>query len=816
MLELVLFAAVAASQVAHPVFGPEYGPGDVESLTKSVGDALAMSPEELYAMVPECSGIYYCGCPHCDGGAQEHAMVWSLGMGDRVKCQYCGMEFPNDQYPNNREKVIIAPSGATQVYRWYEAENGRQYFYEARAWYERWGWTRSRALQLANLYALTGDDTFGDRAAVLVGRYAQVYPDYAIRFDYPFRPVRFWPADQKWPYEGMTPFRGAKFYWWAYGDIPVNLARAYDLLAPGDSFERMKDLLGEGIRERIESDLIRLGYEFTAANPDDLGNMSPGLYADMVVAGRIIGAPEMIHEAVNRFRALAQQQFFFDGWWREAAPSYHAQTVGGLDRVAGVARGYSDPPDWPAPRFDDLDLLAEVPLLAKARRVLDETALPDGRFMPLNDTWWTNKTDAPDQSVCRLYPGMGHAILGAGSGDLQFQAHINWGGAHGHTHMDSASILLFAHGKELLSDIGYTHTRYRNWTVNSASHNMVVIDQKSQLLTSSTIGNLLFFDDSDPHVHAVDVDAQPAYGNCATYRRRLAHVHLDEGKDYLVDWFDVQGGECHDYFLHGSADEEGTLETSVDLDRAVDTLVPDWGGTEDHTGEDCYDITGKKHHHYMFLWDIRSADADHPWTATWRYEGAGLRSHLFPEAGSVLHRFRAPAVRQAKDDDAKLKDYLMNGIMQRHAGPDSRFIAVHEPFGDAPWLDSVSLDGGTLTVRHGDAEESIAWTDAGLEVTSSGGWRYSSGREVSGTVTGVDRHGRFALVSDTVTPDVRYLRLDFGGKRQMVYPVDHAEGNAFVLADDPGFSVDGDTATFLFHPHETFVGPITWTAWTKE
>jgi len=818
MFALAVTIVLGAAAVTHPVYPPQHARDDLDDLKNSVADALALSPRQLFDLVPAASGIFFCGCPKCDGGAQEHAMVWKLGMGDRVKCKHCGTQFPNDTFPHNRQKVIVAPSGATQIYRWHENDAGRQYFYEARAWYERWGWTRDRALRLANLHAHTADPEYGDRAAAILGRYAQVYPDYAIRFDHPFRPVRFWPADQKWPYEGIPPFRGAKFYWWGYGDIPVRLARAYDLLlGAGYSFDRMADLLGDDVAGRIEKDLIRLGYEFAAANPDSHGNMSPGLYANMIVAGRIIGAPDMVHEAVGRFRTLLEKQFFFDGWWRECAPSYHAQTVGNLRRVVDVARGYTDPPEWPPPRLENLDLAAEAPLLAKALRVLDEGCLPDGRLIPMNDTWWSGRRRPLDASVCRLWSGMAHAVLGAGAGAAQFQAHINWNAAFGHTHMDSAALILFAHGKELLSDIGYTHTRYRNWTINSGSHNLVVVDERSQRLTARSTGNLLFFDDRHPHVRVMDVDAQPAYPECAVYRRRLIHVHVAEGRDYLVDRFDVEGGQTRDYFLHGSADEESVLEVSVPLDQCIASLVPEWGGTAEHTGEDCTDIAGEKHHHYMFLWEVRAGDAAEACTATWRYGDAGLRSHLFPEAGSVLHRFRAPSVRRARDDDGKLKDYLMNGVMLRHTGGASRFCAVHVPFEDTPWVSAAYADG-VFTATYDDVTDTLRLDGDRVRVASSAGWEYDSGEPMSGAVSAVERDdGAFAFHSEERVPDARLVRIDFGDKRQMVYRVRAVEGNRLLLADDPGFTYDpaAQEARFLYHPHEVLPGPLTWTVWPR-
>ena len=48
-----------------------------------------------------------------------------------------------------------------------------------------------------------------------------------------------------------------------------------------------------------------------------------------------------------------------------------------------------------------------------------------------------------------------------------------------------------------------------------------------------------------PPVQVVEVDALPAYNDrCKTYRRMLVHVHVDEGRDYVVDVFDVVGGRA--------------------------------------------------------------------------------------------------------------------------------------------------------------------------------------------------------------------------------------------------------------------------------
>src|SRR5690606_14206429 len=116
-----------------------------------------------------------------------------------------------------------------------------------------------------------------------------------------------------------------------------------------------------------------------------------------------------------------------------------------------------------------------------------------------NDTWFHSKTDPTEKTSSRLWPSLGNAALGNGTGEDQMMVNINWSGNYGHSHYDNASIIFFAEGEELLSDIGYTHTKYRGWTVYTASHNTVVIDQKGQDIGTNenpVTGRLLFYDDT--------------------------------------------------------------------------------------------------------------------------------------------------------------------------------------------------------------------------------------------------------------------------------------------------------------------------------
>lgn len=749
-----------------------------------------------------------------------NVLGWKPGMGAQVRCNYCKMVFPNKRFPNNREKVIIAPSGARQVYRYYEDSGGHRYYFEAHAWYERWLWIRPMAETLAQIWYVTRNNAYGDRAAAIAGRFAQVFPDYAIRYDYPHAAVQFFPANQKWPYKGLTPYRGAKWSWWGYMGIPVKLANAYDILMDGYDWSRMDKVIGLETDKRIAGDLLRLGYEFTTSNTETYSNMSPGMYADMIRVGRILDDASMVHEAVNRFREFFSKGFFADGWWKEGATSYHNQTIGSLQIVTDVLEGYVDPANWKGERFDQVDLTKETSLYGRALLVKREAVLPNGREIPINDTWSFSHGEKTNSTVSHLWPALGNAAIGTGDGDKQVLLNVNWSGNYGHSHYDNGSIILYAAGQELLSDIGYTHSKYRGWATCTASHNVVIIDQKGQdagSIKKPVTGRLKFYDDKDPHVKVVDVDASPAYSVADVYRRRLVMVHAGPGHDYVVDRFDVKGGEVHDWFLHGMCEQEGELQTSITLNQPLKTLVPEWGGNNLPKIEYDMDLVGKRFHSYAFIRDIEKGAATASWTATWRYDSSGLRSHILSQPGTEAFRFRSPSIRLANEDDNKLDDYMSNGIMQRHSGGSSAFIAVHEPFRNVPWIESVKMKGSAIVVSYklnGDkVEDYIRLKEEEVSVTSSVGWKYESGTKISGEVKALDNEeGKWSLLLDKEAPKVNYIRLDFLDGGTYYCPVAAVRGNRLELKDDPGFTLDKNgKVEFYTFPQDQHNGPLRYT-----
>src|SRR5690606_25436959 len=131
---------------------------------------------------------------------------------------------------------------------------------------------------------------------------------------------------------------------------------------------------------------------------------------------------------------------------------------GGLKQVVDALTGYTDPPGWKGERFKNLDVAKEIPLYKKALDISKQAILPNGRKLPINDTWWFDRGAEAKRTVSKLWPALGNAALGLGEGANQALLNVNWSGNYGHSHYDNGSILLYAMGEELLPDIGYTHT----------------------------------------------------------------------------------------------------------------------------------------------------------------------------------------------------------------------------------------------------------------------------------------------------------------------------------------------------------------------
>lgn len=517
---LIPVAALAAGQSALPV---EVKPDQMNGLKKSLEPLLQMTEEQMLALIPTQSGLYFVSCANCTGGQQEGQLTeWSIAEPDVVKCKFCGHAYPSEKYPATGVTEVKTPNGGTARYPyhesrptwWREQASYRSYF-AARVDYHKLHYMEAAALSFAKLYRASNDPAHARRAALILKRFAELHPGYCYHFDYPFQQkiIDDGPVDPKAFRRG---FRTARWSWWAYMDISIPLLTAYDLLRPSDALETL------GAEEQVRGMLQAMADQILA-NEDELSNMSPETWADLIRVGRVLQRPEYVHIPLGRLRRMATELFFYDGSWQEGAPSYHSQVVGSVAGLFSAARGYSDPAGYTYPatgeRFDDLDLNKVIPEVARAQEALRRMCLPNGRFATVHDTWAANGQGKLEEARPQLLGGLGHGTLGRGKADDQLQAHLAWSPGYGHIHYDGLSLLLFARGQELLSDLGYTHTKWREWTLLTPAHNLVVVDTANQVASPETYGNLRYFH-TGANAQIVSVDNPQVYPGVTSTDRK--------------------------------------------------------------------------------------------------------------------------------------------------------------------------------------------------------------------------------------------------------------------------------------------------------
>lgn len=676
----------------------------------------AMDEASLIQLVPAQSGLQYVGCPNCTAGRQERQLEWTIERPDIVTCRYCRHEYPSDTYPMRDAVVVHNPQGELARFEYWADDSGYRYFFKARRDDEVRQYLARQTLSLAQLYAATGDVTHARRAAVILDRFAQVFPGWCYHFDYPFRQTEIYDGDVP-PEKFRSGYRTARWTWWAYLDIPSDLVEAFRLIRDSGAFEELSRERGVDVAGRIERDLLRNAGEQVLANPDDYTNMSPSAWRSLVKLGRVIEEPRYVHEVVRRFQRLMELQFFYDGCWCEGAPSYGSQTINSLSALLESLRGYSDPPGYLDPvdgtRFDMLDLDADDQLLQQARSALRKLHLPNGRPVPVHDTWSTSeRADSQEAPGSYLLPALGHACLGTGAGTERCEWHLSWSGGYGHQHADVLSLLLFGNGRELLSDLGYTHTAYRAWTLATAAHNTVVIDGLSQdpgSRSSPTDGRLRFIDLKHPHVQVVSADGTRAYAGPATvYQRTIVVINAGGAHPYAVDIFDVTGGRTHDYFFHGDADGPAAVTANIELSDLA-TLLPDGFDWQPPINEGEAGRAFRPHDAYGFLRHLKSAGVtgDAPVEIDFVSRStppAGLCVTLLPQGAGQLVLGQNPSIRQAGEDDARLEEFSRPFMMLRHHSDNgrSRFVAVLEPYQSVPSLAAVqplAATGGAVVLK---------------------------------------------------------------------------------------------------------------------
>ena len=748
VLATVLAAlALAAHGEEHPIY-TTVDPAKAADYEAAVERVMAMSEEEMLGFLPEKNRIPYCECPRCYGGSQGGGIfTWTIERPDELACRYCELVIglPDERYPETHVLAGENALGERIEFPYYlnEEKNARHFLSGHLLMYQR-GWLTGQCIALGKAYQATGKQEYARRVVLVLDKAARLYPHYpALHSEHP-RTVRF--CESQVPPYTWDAGRWSSFH----NEIPKSLLRAYDLVYDSPQFDEMSQELGYDVRARLETDMLRLTYKAVELSAYHVSNVVGYQVAGAAMLGRVIGDPAMVHRAFGWIMQNLDEGFFFDGTWHEA-PSYHYMTLGGLRGAFAVVEGYSDPPGYvdemDGTRFDNLDPEADLPFWAKVQDAYKLVAFPNGCSTPVHDTWANEKRLEPrETTVSTMLPGYGHASLGRGSGPDQMQAQLHFSGSYGHSHSDTLALTLWAREREMLSDIGYTWTDMRWWTVSTISHNLVAVDRQEQGGRPSD-GDLLSFFASADGISVVEADGARAYANVDdldTYRRMLALVPVSEQDAYVVDISRTRGGSMHDWMLHGSANDDMTARCDLDMSDA---------GAE---------FAGDESPRAYGVWrNVRRAAADDDFDVTFAYDDTpsrGVRVHLLGGAPTQLYLGETPSIRRAgvatKGDNRKVLDFWMPQLAARRLGEaplHTVFAAVEEPFDGEPFITrvrrlEVSAPGDdcvALEVTCGDITDTLISTvdDEPFVERAAGGvvleGRLGVVRRVNGNVTGM-------------------------------------------------------------------------------
>ncbi|MDH7568549.1 MAG: heparinase II/III family protein [Armatimonadota bacterium] len=869
----VLSLLGAAVGVSHPVY--DYGVARMEPARHeaAVQRVMAMSEAEMLSLVPETPYARFCECPNCFGGVQgDNVLRWSVDRPAELTCRFCGtVVWPNPRYPDDQVMEGKNRLGETVRFRFYlHPQKQTRHFFAAHALMYRRAWLLNQCRLLGIAYQATGKEEYARRVALVLDKIATVYPHYPVIANGNGRHRDFlFARSQEAPY----PWDGGRWGWhYPADEVPADVLTLFDLVCDSAAMQALSAERGYDVRARVVNDFFRPTVEAVRKAPRHISNYVAYL-GNIAALGRVIGEPEWVHWAVRWIGANLEAGCFYDGCWHES-PSYHYMTMAGIRSCFDRVRGYSDPPGYTPPadsaRLENLDPEKAFPFYAKALRAYAPLDLPDGSSTPVHDTWAGQRAPGSrprQQSVSALAPGFGHASLGRGAGEHQLLAQLHFSGDYGHHHRDSLNLTLFAKGREMFSDIGYTWTRLRGWTTSTLSHNTVVVDRQEQG-GRQTDGDLLWFFPDTAGVAVVEADGRRAYSGIAgldVYRRLLVMVPVSEEDAYLVDLFRVRGGTTHDWMLHGDASREMAAVCRPQPVVPVETMLAE--------GETWLEpqLSHQAMNPYGVLREMRAVRTDGPTEVTFTYTDdprRGVRTHLLGSSGTEVFLGKSPTVRQAgrgaSGDNRKVFDQWMPQLIVRRRGEaplSSLFAAVHQPFAGTPFLSEVRplpiepADGAAaLQVRHGNCVDTIlstldmppypertadgvrlrgrlgivrrqqgrvshAWLFEG-ESLSAGDFRLAPDRGfLSGSILAAMRKAagaaEDAFLTDALLPEGDRLRgvwmvVTHGGGVRHAYCVERVEpregGSVVVLTHDHGLTVDGETTREVFFPQRTFAG----------
>lgn len=696
------------------------------------------------ADVPRAFNDATAGCPKCGKAIFEkggtYPWIITPDKPFQITCPVDGTSYPSNDFAayyatGMTDRSLLTGDYADDGWGWV-SPSGEKHWFVAHA--NHWLWMDHiipGALDLGRAATLTGNPAYGRKAAVLLDRIAEVYPN-----------MDHHPQSR---YGALQAARGARYegkilnHIWETGTL-TSLAEAYDHAWEHITDETVAGKTAAQVRANIEANLLEEGIDgyYSGKIRGNFGMHQKALiYAGLT---RQFGRQDEWFdgimnesgggEAVSGLNYALYNLVYRDGPPFETAPGYNFSWVANLTTIAeSLNRAGRDV--YAIPKVKSLyDGVLDVVNIGMHTPSVGDSGSVYGGFVG-RDAWVYQRAyqafgepryrdhlqgfkatgesgfidfeslfapavpageSRPAPVRSRLLDGYGMAILNNPANTVSLALYYGYMGGHGH--FDRLNFELYANELVMMPDLGYPDFMNAyvpgifTWSKVTASHNTVTVDATRQ--PHNYAGTVHRFVDGD-FARTLDIDAAPTYPQLSEYRRRVVMVDLDDANSYVVDCFTVKGGGQHDYVLHGppgtfapingtwGEPAPGTLAgPEVPLEYIYDDPTLSAPG---FTGSYA-DYRGSGFQHFFNVQRLASGAAAGEWTHE-KNGAAKLR----------IHRLDAPGESVLADAFISPVKYRtpVKYVIGRNAGADlaSRFVSVLEPCaGTLPLANVETLD----------------------------------------------------------------------------------------------------------------------------
>lgn len=583
----------------------------------------------IRSIIPKPGSIFSYGIAGCP----EHNQSWSNFGGAGI----CSLDRPLVlRCPGGHEIDFDNPDS-----KFYDSGNGvyidgRRFFFRG-VWnayvvntFTGWGSEDGVLHYLAYAYALTGEDRYAQKAAVIFDALAHLSPTTK-------GPRDFHPNDDA--IAGRIHFLTSIVH-----RSKVHFVRSFDLLYNNPAMHSKsfytEKTIAENVAEGLLLDYMFVEFDLRDGKLSTLHNHESDELRAMLATGIVLGIPEYITWGLQGATYFFENTIDKDGLYYEGSPSYANFTQRVFSDIAELAYNY-DPNNYDLeglpekvnfydhPKLreflfslrDKYDIAGHYPSFGNAStdtRKIQIASRDLGRdeFLYLDQLY--HRTEIPelkeryrekmleftqgnpdkfrsgtwalfhvepeeyseqtqfrklDQAHTNYFSGPSLAILGSGEGVDRRGLLIRGGPNLPHSHDDSLALYYYDKGLLLTQDNGYYifgSPLHYGWGSQAASHNLVVIDNDKYRYgwyKSGPGADLLGFADLSGLKYVYLNNPHQFPRFIEEYSRLTALIDINDKESYVFDVFTVDGGKRHDYMFHTGAP---IMETDVEFQNIPD------------------------------------------------------------------------------------------------------------------------------------------------------------------------------------------------------------------------------------------------------